>query len=51
MAKEARQEGFDEIARLFDGVAAIEKTHDQRYQDLLKNVKDNKVFKRSEKSV
>ena len=39
MAEEARQEGFDEIARLFEGVAAIEKAHEERYRKLLANVR------------
>ncbi|MCM1311554.1 MAG: rubrerythrin family protein [Bacteroides sp.] len=44
MAKEAREEGFDDIADLFEGVAAIEKEHEERYRKLLKNVLDKKVF-------
>lgn len=43
-AKEAKEEGFDEIARLFEEVAKIEKEHEERYLTLLKNVKENKVF-------
>ncbi|MFA6856655.1 MAG: rubrerythrin family protein [Treponema sp.] len=43
-AKTAKEEGFDAIARLFEGVAAIEKTHEERYRKLLKNVNDNVVF-------
>ena len=43
-AAEAREEGFTEIAALFDMVAGIEKTHDERYQALLKNLEDGKVF-------
>ncbi len=46
-AKEAREEGFDDIAALFDGVAAIEKHHDERYQALLKNIEDGIVFEKS----
>ena len=46
MAKEAREEGFDEIAEKFEMVAAIEKTHEDRYRKLLKNVKDAVVFSR-----
>lgn len=45
-AKVAREEGFDDIARLFDGVAAIEKNHEIRYQKLLDNVNSQKVFSR-----
>ncbi len=44
MAKEAREEGFDEIAAKFDGVAAIEKHHEERYRKLLKNIEDKQVF-------
>lgn len=47
MALEARKEGFNEIANRMEGVAAIEKTHEQRYRDLLKSVKAKNVFKRS----
>ena len=43
-AKEAREEGFNNIAFLFEGVAKIEKEHEERYRALLKNIKDNKVF-------
>jgi rubrerythrin len=46
MAKEAREEGFDEIADLFEGVAAIEKEHEDRYRKLLKNIEDKIVFTR-----
>ncbi len=45
-AKEAREEGFDEIARLFEGVAAIEKEHEERYRKLLANVENGLVFSR-----
>jgi len=43
-AKEAREEGFDKIADLFEGVAAIEKEHEERYRKLLANVKGDLVF-------
>ncbi len=46
MAKEAREEGFEEIAVLFEGVAAIEKEHEERYNALLTNMQDAKVFKK-----
>ena len=39
-AKEAREEGFDHIADLFEMVGAIEKEHEERYRRLLKNVED-----------
>ena len=43
-AAEAREEGFEAIARLFDGVAAIEKEHEERYLKLLANIEDGVVF-------
>ncbi len=43
-AKEAREEGFERIARLFEGVAAIEKEHEERYLKLLENVEKGLVF-------
>ena len=45
-AEEAREEGFNKIAYLFDGVAAIEKHHEERYLALLNNIESGKVFKR-----
>ena len=44
MAKEAREEGFLEIAAKFEMVGAIEKHHEERYRKLLKNIQDKKVF-------
>ena len=46
MAKEAREEGFNEIARKFEMVAKIEKEHEERYRKLLKNVEEGLVFSR-----
>lgn len=43
-AKTAREEGFESIAKMFEGVAAIEKHHEERYRKLLKNVEDKLVF-------
>ena len=43
-AKEADEEGFTEIAAKFRMVAAIEKTHEERYQALINNVNSEKVF-------
>ncbi|MDO4154949.1 MAG: rubrerythrin [Candidatus Fimenecus sp.] len=43
-AKTAREEGFDDIAALFDGVAAIEKEHEERYKKLLQNIEGDLVF-------
>ena len=45
-AKEAREEGFNHIAFLFDGVAAIEKEHEARYRKLLANIEGGLVFSR-----
>lgn len=42
----AREEGFDQIAALFEGVAAIEREHEERYRKLLANIKDGVVFSR-----
>ena len=47
MAKEAREEGFDEIAAKFEGVAAIEKEHEERYRKLLQNLRDKKTGQQS----
>ena len=46
MAREAREEGFDRIADLMEGVAAIEKEHEERYKKLLQNMEDGIVFSR-----
>lgn len=46
MAKEAEEEGFDEIAAKFRMVAAIEKTHEERYRKLLANIDEGIVFSR-----
>lgn len=45
-AKVADEEGFTDIARMFRGVAAIEKTHEERYKKLLSNIKEGIVFSR-----
>ena len=46
MAKEAREEGFDEIADKFEMVGAIEKEHEERYRKLLANIEGGLVFSR-----
>ncbi len=46
MAEEAKAEGFDTIAELFSRVAKIEKSHEERYRQLLGNIKDELVFSR-----
>ena len=45
-AKVAREEGFEYIAKQFEGVAAIEKTHEERYRKLLANIEGGLVFSR-----
>src|SRR5699024_1127974 len=50
-AKEAKEEGFDEIARLFEKVGEIEKSHEERYRKLLENIEQNKVFEKDEEVV
>jgi len=50
-AKVADEEGFPELAEKFRGVAAIEKTHEDRYRALLNNIEMQKVFAKSEVKV
>lgn len=45
-AKEAREEGFNDIASLFENVANIEKDHEERYRKLLENIEKQEVFKK-----
>ena len=47
MAKDAEAEGFTELAAKFRGVAAIEKSHEERYRKLLQNVETKQVFEKS----
>ena len=47
-ARVAREEGFDDIARTMDGVAAVEKHHEERYLKLLANIENNSVFEKEE---
>ena len=47
MAKEADEEGFHDLATQFRGVAAIEKTHEERYRALLNNVETASVFEKA----
>ncbi len=51
MADEADEEGFHELAVQFRGVAAIEKTHEERYRALLRNVKEGEVFKKGDVTI
>ena len=48
-AEVAREEGFNKLAVQFDMVGSVEKRHEQRYLDLLANVKEGKVFVKDEK--
>ena len=50
-AKDAEEEGFYELAAQFRGVAAIEKSHEERYRALLSNVEMQKVFEKSEETM
>ena len=50
-AKDAREEGLDDIAVLFEQVGEIEKTHEERYLKLLENIENNKVFEKDEEVV
>lgn len=43
-AKVAKEEGFDRIAALFEGVAKIEKEHEERYRKLIENIDEGLVF-------
>ncbi len=47
MAKDAEAEGFGELAAQFRGVAAIERSHEERYRALLNNVETKQVFEKS----
>jgi len=51
MAADAREEGFDNIAFLFEAVGKIEKEHEERYLKLLKNIQDGVVFNKKTKNV
>mgnify|MGYP000914523683 CR=1 FL=1 len=50
-AKDAEEEGFPELAAKFRGVAKIEKSHEERYRALLKNVETKEVFAKPEETV
>lgn len=50
-AQVAREEGFADIAELFDGVAGVEKEHEERYRTLMKRIEAGEVFKRGEVTV
>ena len=50
-ALDAREEGFTEIATIFEEVASVEKVHEARYRELLQNIKDGKVFARDTEEI
>ena len=50
-AKDAEKEGFSELAEKFRKVAAIEKTHEERYRFLLDNVETQKVFEKTDETI
>ena len=51
MAETAREEGFEKLAFLFDGVGKIEKEHEERYRKLIENLEKGIVFERSNEVV
>ncbi|MBQ3404524.1 MAG: rubrerythrin family protein [Oscillospiraceae bacterium] len=48
MAATAREEGFEDLARMFEGVAKIEKSHEERYKKLAQNLENGLLFKKPE---
>ncbi len=50
-AKTAREEGFDQLAELFEGVGAIEKHHEARYKAMLEEIEKDTMFKKAEDTV
>jgi ferredoxin hydrogenase len=50
-AKEAKEEGFLELATKFELVGSIEHSHEERYKALINNVEMHKVFEKSEESI
>ena len=50
MAKEAREEGFPDLARIFEGLAKIEQSHEERYKTLLANLETGAVFQKKQKT-
>lgn len=49
MAKIAREEGFEDIAEMFEKIGSVEKDHEKRYRKLLENIEKQVVFKRAKK--
>ena len=50
-AKEAREEGFNDVAFMFEEVGIIEKRHEERFAKLLQNVKDGLVFSKDGEAI
>ena len=50
-AKVAREEGFEKVAEMYEAISVAEKQHEKRYRDLLKNIQEDRVFKREGKVV
>ena len=50
-AKVAREEGFQQVAKVFEAIAVAEKQHEKRYNDLAANIEAGTVFKREKKVV
>lgn len=50
-ATQAKEEGFNDLAYLFDAVSKIEKEHEERFKKLLENIQNDQVFKKPESSV
>ena len=50
-AREADEEGFHQLAEQFRGVAAIERSHEERYRALLNNIEMQQVFEKSEETM
>ncbi len=48
MAREAREEGFEDLAEMFEGVGQVEFEHEARYKKLLANIESDIVFRRDE---
>jgi len=51
MAQEAKEEGFDNIAFLFESVAAVEKEHEEHYKKLLSSIEDGTIFSQKGKAL
>ena len=50
-AKVAREEGFKQVAAVFEAIAVAEKQHEKRFNDLAANIEAGTVFKREKKVV